>query len=57
MAAQPSNLLTLEQQFMLASYGRMIKGAARDELEDLFMQLLHQKMAQENVFKDLMRQG
>ena len=50
-------LLSMEQQFTLRKYQAQVKDVSRDELEDLFLEVMRQKMAQENVFKDLMRQG
>lgn len=50
-------LLSMEQQFSLRKYKEQVKGVSREELEDLFVEVMRQKMAQENVFKDLMRQG
>jgi hypothetical protein len=60
---QPSNenvqteLLTIEQQFTLKAYEGMIQKVPRAELEALYIEVMRQKMAQENIFKDLMRQG
>ena len=48
-------LLSLEQEFLLRQYQAQLKAISRDDLEDLFLGLMRQKMAQENVFKDLMR--
>ena len=50
-------LLSMEQQFALRKYQAQVKDVSRAELEDLFLEVMRQKMAQENVFKDLMRQG
>ncbi len=50
-------LLSMEQQFSLRKYKEQVKGVSREELEDLFVEVMRQKMAQENVFKDLIRQG
>jgi hypothetical protein len=52
-----SQLLTMEQQFALRKYQAQVKDVPREELEDLFLEVMRQKMAQENLFKDLMRQG
>lgn len=52
-----TKLLTIEQQFSLRSIRDQIKSAPRRELEDLFIEVMRQKFAQENIFKDLMRQG
>jgi hypothetical protein len=60
---QPNNenvqteLLTMEQQFTLKAYEGMIQKVSRAELEELYLEVMRQKMAQENIFKDLMRQG
>ena len=51
------SLLTMEQQFTLRAYQGQIKSISREELEDLFLEVVRQKMAQENVFRDLMRGG
>ena len=50
-------LLSMEQQFTLRKYQAQVRDVSREELEDLFLEVMRQKMAQENVFKDLMRQG
>ena len=50
------SLLSMEQQFTLRTYQGQIKSISREELEDLFLEIVRQKMAQENVFKRLMRQ-
>ncbi|NJN30838.1 MAG: photosystem I reaction center subunit XII [Synechococcales cyanobacterium RM1_1_8] len=50
-------LLSMEQQFTLRKYQAQVKGVSREELEDLFLEVMRQKMAQENVFKDLMKQA
>jgi len=57
--AQPkqTQLLTMEQQFTLSKYRAQIKEISREELEDLFLEVMRQKMAQENLFRDIMRQG
>ncbi|MEM8637771.1 MAG: NblA/ycf18 family protein [Cyanobacteria bacterium P01_G01_bin.54] len=52
---QSSNLpLSMEQQFALRKYADQARHVPREELEDLFVEILRQKMAQENVFKRLM---
>ena len=50
------SLLSMEQQFALQRYGLQIQDISRNELEELFLEVMRQKMAQENVFKRLMRQ-
>lgn len=50
-------LLSMEQQFTLRKYATQIKTVTREELEDLFLEVMRQKMAQENLFRDLMRTG
>ena len=57
MQPKQTQLLTLDQQFTLRKYQGQIKEIPREELEDLFLEVMRQKMAQENIFKDLMRQG
>ena len=52
-----STLLTMEQQFALRKYQAMIKEASKEELEALCLEVIRQKMAQENIFKDLMREA
>ena len=52
-----SKLLSMEQQFNLRKYQDQVKDVSREELEDLFMEVMRQKMAQENVFRDIMRKG
>lgn len=52
-----TKLLSMEQQFSLRKYKEQVKGVSREELEDLFLEVIRQKMAQENVFRDMMRQG
>lgn len=52
-----TQLLTMEQEFSLQKYKQQVKGVPRDELEDLFLEIMRQKMAQENVFRDIMRKG
>jgi hypothetical protein len=52
-----TKLLSMEQQFNLRKYKEQVKGVPREELEDLFLEVMRQKMAQENVFRDIMRKG
>ncbi len=47
--------LSLEQQFSLRKYEQQAKLVSRDELEDLFVEVIRQKMAQENIFKKMIR--
>ena len=56
MTNPTQSLLSMEQQFTLRKYAEQIKNVSRNELEDLFLEAMRQKMAQENVFKRLMRQ-
>ena len=50
-------LLSMEQKFNLRKYKDQVKGVSREELEDLFVEMVRQKMAQENLFRDIMRQN
>jgi hypothetical protein len=52
-----TQLLTLEQQFNLRKYQEEIGRVPREQLEELFIEILRQKYAQLNLFQDLMRQG
>ena len=51
---QPS-LLTMEQQFTLRTYQGQVKSIPREELENLFLEIVRQKMAQGNLFLAIMR--
>lgn len=51
----PDPVLTIDQQFAVVKYQQHIKAIPREELEDLFVQLLTQKLGQENLFNKLMR--
>lgn len=57
MTTQSNLPLSVEQQFNLRKYQDQVKTVSREELEDLFLEIMRQKMAQENLFKDLMRNG
>ncbi|NEO83703.1 MAG: photosystem I reaction center subunit XII [Spirulina sp. SIO3F2] len=46
--------LSMEQQFALRKYAQHAKHVPREELEGLFVEIIRQKMAQENLFKRLM---
>lgn len=52
---EANNTLTLEQQFALVNYEKAAKQATRQELEDLLLEIVRQKMAQENLFKQLFK--
>lgn len=52
---EANSLLTLEQQFALVRYGEAAKQASREELEALVLEIARQKMAQENLFKQLFK--
>lgn len=43
----------MEQQFALRKYEEHAKHVPREELENLFIEIIRQKMAQENIFKRL----
>lgn len=54
--SQPQNLsLSLEQQFSLRKYEEQAKKIPREELENLFVEIIRQKMAQENLFKKMVQ--
>lgn len=54
--SQPQNLsLSLEQQFNLRKYEQHAKQIPREELETLFIEIIRQKMAQENLFKKMVK--
>lgn len=57
MQPEQTQLLTMEQQFTLRKYQAQVKDVSREELEDLFLEVMRQKLAQENLFRDMMRQG
>jgi len=50
-----STLLTMEQQFALRKYQEEIGRVPREQLEELFIEILRQKYAQLNLFQYLMR--
>lgn len=52
---EANSLLTLEQQFALVRYGEAAKQATREDLEGLLLEIVRQKMAQENLFKQLFK--
>lgn len=52
--SQPQKLsLSMEQQFSLRKYEQQAKNIPREELENLFVEIIRQKMAQENLFKKM----
>jgi rubrerythrin len=54
--SQPQNLsLSIEQQFSLRKYEQQAKNIPREELENLFVEIIRQKMAQENLFKKMIQ--
>jgi rubrerythrin len=54
--SQPQNLsLSMEQQFSLRKYEQQAKNIPREELENLFVEIIRQKMAQENLFKKMIQ--
>lgn len=55
MSSESQMLLSFEQEFNLRKYQDQVKDVSREELEDLFIEIIRQKMAQENLFRDLMR--
>lgn len=55
MSQSHLNSLSLEQQFSLRKYQEHVKGVSREELEDLFIEIVRQKMAQENLFRDMFK--
>lgn len=55
MSSEKQSLLSVEQEFSLRKYQDQVKGVSREELEDLFLEVIRQKMAQENLFRDMMR--
>lgn len=55
MSSESQMLLSFEQEFSLRKYQDQVKDVSREELEDLFIEIIRQKMAQENLFRDLMR--
>ncbi|MGB3236946.1 MAG: hypothetical protein WBB29_01540 [Geitlerinemataceae cyanobacterium] len=54
--SQPQKLsLSMEQQFSLRKYEQQAKNIPREELENLFVEIIRQKMAQENLFKKMIQ--
>lgn len=54
--SQPQNLsLSMEQQFSLRKYEQQAKNIPREELENLFVEVIRQKMAQENLFRKMIQ--
>ncbi|MCM1981818.1 phycobilisome degradation protein NblA [Lyngbya confervoides] len=52
----PEFSLTLEQQFDLRKFQAMLKDISRNEIEELFIMILRQKMAQENITRSLIKE-
>ena len=52
----PDFSLSIEQQFDLHKYEQLIKNIPRHELENLFIQVIRLKMAQENLAKGVIKQ-
>ena len=52
----PDFSLSLEQQFDLQKYQQLVKDIPRPELENLFIQIIRLKMAQENLAKGVIKQ-
>jgi hypothetical protein len=55
MSSESQSLLSVEQEFSLRKYQDQVKDVSREELEGLFIEIIRQKMAQENLFRGLMR--
>ena len=55
MFEQDKNDLSTEQQFELHKYAMQAKQASREALEELFVEILRQKMVQENLFKGIIK--
>ena len=55
MYDRPSNALSTEQQFELQKYAMQARQASREALEELFVEILRQKMVQENLFKGIIK--
>ncbi len=51
----PDFSLSLEQQFDLHKYKQLVKDIPRPELENLFIQVIRLKMAQENLAKGVIK--
>ena len=52
----PDFSLSLEQQFDLHKYQQLVKDIPRLELENLFIEIIRLKMAQENLAKGVIEQ-
>ncbi len=52
----PDFSLSLEQQFDLHKYKQLVQDIPRPELENLFIQIVRLKMAQENLAKGVIKQ-
>lgn len=48
-----NNALSTEQEFELRKYTVHAQQASREALEELFVEVLRQKMVQENLFKGM----
>lgn len=48
-------MLSTEQEFNLQRFRREIEAMPRGELERLFLEVLRQRMLQENLFKQLIK--
>lgn len=55
MFEMPSDALSTEQRFELRKYTIQAKEASREALEELFVEVLRQKMVQENLFKGIIK--
>lgn len=53
----PDFSLSVEQQFDLQKYRQQVRDISREDLEDLFIEVVRQKMAHENIFKGMIRKG
>ena len=51
----PDFSLSLEQKFDLHKYKQLVKDIPRPELENLFIQVIRLKMAQENLAKGVIK--
>lgn len=52
-----TQLLTMEQEFSLRKYQEEIGRVPREQLEELFIEILRQKYAQLNLFQEITRGG
>lgn len=52
----PDFSLSIEQQFDLRKYQQLAKNIPRQELENLLIEVIRLKMAQENLTKGMIRQ-